>query len=250
VTELVKEKFEELCRADLLVRGADADGIGTYNEKRIHRILKRLITENAECYEIKLGRYVADILLDGTVFEIQTGSFRTLSEKVKFYLEHTDYEVCIVHPVISEKTLIRAERDTGEIMRVSRSPKKGRQSDLLAELYHIADMVGNERLCVRVLYINAEEYRFSEPQRYRRQGRYECDLRPTELVGETVLRTLDDWRALIPKELCCGEFSTAEFEKSTHLSGRNRYYALNALLGTGLVSRRTDGKKNFYRVIE
>ena len=250
MTELDIKRFGELCRADAETHSFATDGIGTYNEKRIHRVIKRYVTEKSECFEIKLGRYVADIIIDGRIFEIQTGTFASLSKKVSFYLEQTDYDVCIIHPVISEKTLIRTQRETGEIMRVSRSPKKETSTDLLAELYHIAPFIGNGRLCVCALYIKAEEYRFSEARRYRREGRYDCDLRPTELLGESKLCALEDWKSLVPKELYGREFSSSEFEKLTRLHGRKRYYALNALCNVGLAEKHAEGKKYLYRIVE
>lgn len=250
MTELERESFARLCCADTVMNVFDGDGIGTYNEKRIHRILKRFITEDASCYEIRLGRYVADVICDGVIYEIQTSSFRTLSDKVRFYLENTELSVCIIRPIVVNKLLQRVDRDTGEILRSSRSPKKGRESDVLPELYHLKDLVGNDRLSVRLLLVNAEEYRFSEAMRYRRKGRYDCDLRPVELVGDRILRGLDDWRALLGEELFDGEFSVADFERVTRTSGRNRYYALEALRSVGVIGKRAEGRRNYYRILK
>ena len=107
----------------------------------------------------------------------------------------------------------------------------------------------NERLCVKILHVKADEYRFSEAQRYRKKGKYDNDLRPTELVGETLLRTLDDVRALIPESLCEKDFSAADFERETKIRGRNRYYALTALCDLGIIFKRTEGKRSFYSVV-
>lgn len=241
-----RELFAQLCRDDLYLHGADGDSIGTYNEKRLHRILKRLVCDDASCYEVKIGRYVADALCGSDIFEIQTGSFRSLSDKVRFYLDNTDYKITVIHPIICEKQLIRADRDTGEVIRRSRSPKRERSSDILPQLYFLRECVPNERLCVKILHVKAEEYRFSEAQRYRKKGKYDNDLRPTELVGETVLRTLDDVRALIPESLCEKNFSAADFERETKICGRNRYYALTAMCELGILVKKAEGKRSFY----
>ena len=250
MTRSEKEVFLDLCRADLRMNVFDGDGIGTYNEKRLHRILKRFITEDASCYEIKLGRYVADVVFGGVIYEIQTASFRTLSSKIRYYLENTDLSVCIIRPVIIQKSLIRAERDTGEVIRVTRSTKKGRPSDVLPELYHLTQSVFNERLSIRLVLVNAEEYRFSEAQRYRRKGRYDCDLRPTALEGCVELSCLDDWRALIREELLERDFSASEFEKHMRISGRNRYYALEALCSVGIIEKKVQGRRTYYTVLK
>lgn len=248
MTERERRLFSELCRDEMLVHGSERDGIGTYNEKRVHRVIKRFISDDPSQYEVKIGKYVADVLRGNGIFEIQTGSFRTLQDKLKYYLENTECEVTVVHPITVRKTLIRAERETGEILRSSRSPKKERASDVLAELYHICETVPDPRLTVRLLCINVDEYRFSEARRYCRSGRYDNEIYPRELVADISLKTLEDWYRLIPDELTDGRFCTSDFEKSTRLCGRNGYYALTALCRTGMLAVETEGRRKFYSV--
>lgn len=248
MTDSEKQAFAALCAAECASVPTGADGIGTYNEKRLHRILKRFITEDEACHEVKIGRYVADVLCENRIFEIQTGSFASLADKLRFYLENGEYTVTVIYPIICEKRLIRADKDTGEVIRSSRSPKHGRPSDALTQLYFIRNLIPNGRLCVRVLHIAADEYRFSEARRYSRKGRYDNDLKPTALLDETVIRGLDDVRALVPPELFGKEFTPSDFESATGLRGRNRYYALAALCGLGTAEKRTEGRRLFYRM--
>ena len=231
------------------MHGKDAEGIGTYNEKRLHRILKRYVTDNAQCYEVRVGRSIADVLEGERITEIQTGSFRPLEKKIGGYLESTQYSVTVLCPVICEKTLIRADKETGEIMNTKRSPKKGRAIDMLPNLFYLREYIDEPRLEVRLLLINAEEYRFSERRRYCREGAYDCDLRPTELVAETVLSGRESYRQLLLSELPEGEFTSAELAKITRLRGRRLSMALSFAVQTGLVSRRTEGKKYIYLVV-
>lgn len=243
------EIFSQLCEEDLALHSSDGDGIGTYNEKRLHRILKRLITENAECYEVKVGKYIADVLERGRITEIQTGCFRTLTDKIEFYLNSTELDITVLHPIICEKKIIRADKETGEIIKISRSTKKERPSDALAELYFLKNLVPDDRLTVRLLHVGAEEYRFSEMRRYCREGRYDSDLRPVAITGETVLRSVEDWKGLIPEELYGVEFSASDFERATRLRGRRRYYALSALVDVGILKERAEGRRRLYKVI-
>ena len=247
--ELDREKFSRLCVEDAHMHGKDAEGIGTYNEKRLHRILKRYVTDNAQCYEVRVGRSIADVLEGERITEIQTSSFRPLGNKIGGYLESTQYSVTVLCPVIGEKMLIRADKETGEIMSTKRSPKKGRAIDLLPNLFYLREHIDDPRLEVRVLLINAEEYRFSERRRYCKEGAYDCDLRPTELVGETVLSDMESYRQLLLSELPEGEFTSAEFAKITRLKGRRLSLAIAFAVQTGLVSRRPEGKKYIYRVV-
>lgn len=248
MTEKEKSLFSELCREEMFVHGSEREGIGTYNEKRIHRVIKRFISDVPSQHEFKLGKYVADVFCDNKIFEIQTGSFRPLADKLKYYLENTQSEIVVVHPITVQKTLIRAERETGEILRSSRSPKKERASDVLAELYHICEVVPNPRITVRLLCINTREYRFSEARRYCKSGRYDNDIYPTETVADIYLKTLEDWYALIPAKLTGGDFCTADFEKSTRLCGRKGYYALTALCSLGMLAVKTEGRRKLYSV--
>ena len=110
-----REKFAKLCAED----GAGeicADSIGLYKEKRLHRILKRLVCENPDAHEFKIGNYVADVFETGRITEIQTGSFYPLHRKLTYYLAKTDYEVRLVHPVIAEKRIIRIDKESGEVI--------------------------------------------------------------------------------------------------------------------------------------
>ena len=228
------------------MHGNDADGIGTYNEKRLHRILKRWVTENADCYEVRVGRNIADVFEGGRITEIQTASFRPLEKKIGNYLRDTQYGVTVICPVISEKTIIRADKDTGEIAYAKLSPKHERDTDLLPRMFYLREHVESSRLEVRILRVRAEEYRFSERMRYRRQGAYDNDLRPVELLGETVLAGKNSYRQLIPKDLADREFTASDFAKQTNLKGRNLSLALAFLTHIGLLSRRTEGKKYIY----
>ena len=239
--------FEQLCLADRILHGSDADGIGTYNEKRFHRIFKRCVTENAECYEVRIGRYIADVVCDGRITEIQTASFSKLEPKLRYYLDKTDYKVTVVLPLISEKKVIRADRLTGEIRSVRRSPKRARAADCLSHLYYLRELVGNPRLEVWVLLVKAEEYRYSERVRYRRTGAYECDLYPVGIDGQIRLCGIDDYRQFVPGELVGEEFDAKGYSRVTGMVGRTLYSALNTLYAIDLLSRRKEGNKYIYR---
>ena len=245
--EKSKKRFEELCLADRILHGSDADSIGTYNEKRFHRIFKRYVTEDAECYEVKIGKYIADVLCDNRVTEIQTTAFGKLLPKLKYYLESTDYDVTVVLPLISEKKVIRADKLTGEIKYVRRSPKKMRPIDGLSHLYYLRELIGDRRLEVLLVLVKAEEYRYSDRVRYRRTGAYERDLYPVEMVDQISLCGISDYVHFIPEHLMTGEFDAKQYSKETGLGGRGLYSALNTLYEVGLLSRRSEGKKYVYR---
>ena len=82
MSDTLFEGFARLCNEDRAVFGSDADNIGTYNEKRFHRIFKRFVCDDANCYEVKVGRFIADVLCDGHITEIQTKNFSNLKKKI------------------------------------------------------------------------------------------------------------------------------------------------------------------------
>lgn len=239
-----KELFDSLCAAESYREcGALAEsGIGIYNEKRLHKILKRTVCDKDDCFEVKVGRYVADVLDGDTIFEIQCASFAPLCQKLEYYLAKTEYKVCVVCPMIAKKTVIRAQRETGEILRMRVSSKKEGIWHALAKLYPIRHLLDNERLTVKIMLVEAEEYRYSEAVRYRKKGKYDSELFPTVLVDSIELCGVDDYKNFLPEELRGEEFSAADFAKLTKLKSRDAYSALNTLAEIGLLSREKQGR--------
>ena len=246
-----KELFERLCAAESY-RTCDIDtdsGIGIYNEKRLHRILKHTFCEREDCFEVKVGKYIADIAIEGRIIEIQCGQFRPLRKKIEYYLENTDYSVLIVHPVISKRTIIRAERASGEVKHVRKSPKRPNEWDVLAKLYPIADLLKSDRVSLKIMLIEAEEYRYSEAVRYRKKGKYDSELFPTKLAESILFSSSEDYRRFLSEELSGREFSASDFAPFTPLRGIDVYSALNSLSAIGILERRKQGRNVRYEMI-
>ena len=190
-----RERFAALCECEAeRADGTAGERFELYAEKRLHRVLKDFISENKETQEQSVGKYTADVLVGDEIVEIQTKSLRPLLSKLSYYLDETDYRVSVVHPIVAEKTLIRAERETGEVLSCKRSPKKGRVFDGLAELYWLSSLLPNERFCVRFCLLRADEVRYSERVRYRKTGAYDSELFPRELLDEVVLQSREEYR--------------------------------------------------------
>ncbi len=243
------EGFSQLCLQDRVMLGSDGESIGTYSEKRFHRIFKRFITEDAERYEVKVGRYVADVLCDGHITEIQTRQFGKIVDKIRYYLENTDYTVSVVKPLIAEKRIIRADKETGEVRYTKRSPKKEGIADALLEIYYLRELVANERLMIHLIYLKADEYRYSDRVRYRRTGKYDSDLCPTEIIREEVLCGKEDYRRFLPDALGEGEFTVKEYSAKSGICGMPAYSALKIMTALGILDVRTENKKFYFKKI-
>ncbi len=240
-----KERFERLCKKDsetLHIR----EGIGTLSEKRLHRVIKSYVSENANDLEIPVGKYVADVFTDGVIYEIQTRAFERLLPKLSYYLEQTPYSVTVIYPVIRNKRIIRIEPETGEVLRSKMSPTHGKAADLLVQLFCVRDVLPNKRIKIKLLLIDAEEYRYSERVKYRRSGAYDSELFPLSLVSEYDFSSAEDFRQFLPEDL--NSFCAAEYSAFIGKKGRRLYSCLNLLCSLGLIEREKDGRKYIYKV--
>ena len=140
-------RFEEICASLSEPPSKEGASIGTYNEKRLHRAIKRFITEDESSFEVKVGTSVADVYRDGIVYEIQTGSFFPLTKKVAAYLANSENEVRIIYPVATKNTVVRLDTSTGEVLRKrAMNTKKGALS-ILPELIYLSDFLKNRKYC-------------------------------------------------------------------------------------------------------
>lgn len=231
---LDREKFANLCACEEAWKSG-GESIGVYKEKRLHRILKRLVCDDPSVYETKVGSYVADVLDRGRITEIQTGSLYPLRGKLAYYLCETEYSVTLIHPVINEKRLIRIDRESGEVLRSRRSPKRVGTGDIMREILYLGELAKSERLEIIILYISADEYRYSEAVRYRRSGKYDSELLPREIIGEERFCGVESYKFLL--EGTTDRFSAREYGEISGMSGRPLYGTLNLLCTLGLLKR-------------
>ena len=249
--QIQKERFAALCAAESYAeRGLCAErAIGIYNEKRIHRILKHTLSENEDDFEVKIGKCVADIFDGERITEIQTKNFSPMRAKLKYYLDNTQYDILVVHPVTVKRQIIRAERETGEVLRVRTSPKRESVYDALARLYPVSEFLSSPRVTVRLMLIEAEEYRYSEAMRYRKEGRYDSELFPTKLSDTVELSSLEDYMTLLPEGFPTGEFSASDVKPFFKLTSRQLYSMLNTLSNVGVLEREKQGRYVRYRTV-
>ena len=247
MTEKEKIRFDGICRAVAERNLQNGDmGIGTYTEKRLHRIIKEFVTEDESCYEVGVGRYVADVYSEGHITEIQTASFKPLAPKIRYYLENTDCKITVICPLLAENMIIRIDPESGEALRKRRSSVHENFCDLIARLYYLRDTVPNERLEFKVMLIRAEEHRYSERMRYRKEGAYVSELFPIELLDSRTFCSYDDFRVLLPP---ADEFDAKYYSAFIKRKGRDLYSCLNFLCSIGLLCREKQGRKYIYKKI-
>jgi hypothetical protein len=210
-----------------------AHSIGTENEKPIHAALKRYYEPHTDSHEVRIGRYIADIVGENGIIEIQTGAFERMYKKLTALLNVS--HVTVVYPIIAKKIVYNV--DTG---RRYNSPKKGTAWHFLPEAYKIRDLLTNENLSFTLCFLTAVEYRTGEY----RSGEYRAGIgrktkklriEPGDIVNEIFLNSVADWA------LFCGElperFTAKEFEHIAKLYGRDGWCALTALVSAGVLDK-------------
>lgn len=245
ISEAEKLRFKIICNEEMLTTRKEGEGIGTLREKRLHSIIKKFIAPESEDHEVvlrermalegKRPKYVADLLIGNTAYEVQTGSFFPLAKKIAYYLENTELDVVIIHPVAYKKWVNWMDTDTGEIVERNRRSALGKPTDIAGELYWILPYLDNPRLSIRIMMLEVEEYRFlSGWGRGGKRGSERYELIPAELCDIARLELAEDYSIFIPDALGA-EFTVPEYEKLSKIRGKAAYTAVRALCALGLV---------------
>ena len=233
-------RFSELCAQELgVIREKAADqGIGTFSEKRMHRILKRFVLDVPSCHEVKIGgKYIADVASGNDIWEIQTGSLYPLSNKIAYYLANTEAHVTVVHPVPAKKYLVWVDPCSGDVTRRHASTKKPGVQSVLPEMVYLSDMLHSGRISVRLIFIEEEEYRFLDgvgQSRKKHSSRYER--LPVALLEDITVDLPSGAGIWLPADLP-SPFTASEFGKVSKLTGRDIYKGLIVLEQTGWILR-------------
>lgn len=197
--------------------------IGTLSEKTLHKIVKNLYEENILYQEVKIDKYYVDVCKDNNIVEVQTKQFNKLRDKINYLLSLDQYNINIVYPVFSKKTIFNI--NNGIIEQPKLSPKKFRVPEVFHELYMIKNLLDNSKLTITLLVFEIDEYRTLTKNR---KG-YVCyDRIPKKLVNEIILKEKKDYLQLLPVELN-PIFSSKELSKLTKTNVKYVNKMLNVL---------------------
>lgn len=219
------------------------NGIGTLSEKTLHAVLKEYYEPRADHQEIRVASYVADIMTDQEIIEIQTQNFNKLRKKLEVFTEVSD--VRIVYPIASTKWLLWVDKTTGEISSPRKSPRRGNSYDIFHELYRIKELLKNPRIKLSIAMIEIEEYRYLDGwSRDKKKGSSRCERIPIALTDEILIDSREDYHKLIPPGLK-PDFTSRDFKTASKLSLSKAQLALNVLYNLEVVQR-TGKKGNLY----
>lgn len=242
-----KEKFE--WAKQVVVKGSYKDsGIGTLKEGTLHKVLKHYIEADPTKHEIKIENFVADIVQENKIIEIQTRAFANLRKKLDCFLK--DYQVTIVYPIAYLKWLSWIDLDTGEMSEKRKSPKKGTPYEIFFELYKIKSLLTHPNLSIHIILMNIEEYKLLNGwSRDKKRGAHRKDRIPIEIIDEINIEQPSDYIKLIPEGLE-ESFTSQDFKKHTKLSLSSAQTALNILTHLGVTERiGKKGRAYLYRKV-
>lgn len=222
-------------------------GIGTLNEKTLHITLKSYFEPDKSKHEIKVLGYVADIVNDSGIIEIQTQGLNRLRKKLDVLLDYTN--VTIVYPIAQTKWLYWIDKETGEISKKRKSPKKGNEFDAFKELYKIKMYLNNQNLHICLVLIDLEEYRYLDGwSNDKKKGSTRCERIPIKINQEIFLNELKDYKRFFPSDLNL-KFTSRDFSKAAKINLRTAQIALNILsFKKAIVKVGKTGKLNLYQL--
>lgn len=219
-------RFHEACDKIILLE-RQTNGIGTLGEKTLHAILKNYYEPDIEKQEIRMCGYVADIVNENGVVEIQTRSFDKLRKKLEQFLEIS--EVTIVYPIPHVKWLRWIDEESGEMSKPRKSPRKGTPYMIFPELYKIKSYLCHPNLNLCIAMIDMEEFKLLNGwSQDKKKGSSRYDRVPLELIEEICIKNQEEYQKLIPESLE-EEFTAKDFQKASKISLGAARTAMNVL---------------------
>ena len=220
------------------------EGIGTLSEGTLHAVIKNYLDSDESHHERKYLRFFCDVYDGDHIYEIQTRQLFKLGRKLTVFLP--EKRVTVVFPISGQKNVFWIDQATGEFSGGRKSPRSGRATDVLPELYGIVDYLNEPNIDILVLLFRMDEYRnLNGWGRGGKRGSSRYDRIPRELTNEVHLKTADDYRAILPNDLP-QTFSAKEFSKFVKLSIGASYGALKVLEKVGVVTISKEGRLNSY----
>lgn len=119
--------------------------------------MKNYFEPYGENQEIRIGGYVADIVGENGVIEIQTRQFNKLLKKLEAFLDYCD--VTVVYPIPAVKYVRWIDTETGELSEKHKSPRKYTIYEVMPELYKIKYTLDNPRFHLCLCMLETEEIR-------------------------------------------------------------------------------------------
>ena len=156
--------------------------------------MKADYAEPGDRFEVPLDGFVIDIVRDGSLIEIQTGSFGAMGKKLDHLLPSN--QIVVVYPIAVETYL----QKPGVTPR--KSPKHGSVYDLFAELVSIPTLVDHPNLSLEVVLVAVTKVQVADAKVRRGRGGFRTEDRQLrEILGRHRFDEGRDLLELVPDGL-------------------------------------------------
>ncbi|WP_027727250.1 hypothetical protein [Treponema sp. C6A8] len=190
------------------------------NESSLHNTLKKLYAYQTDGKtEVEKYGHIYDIITkDGEIIEIQNKNLKQIFPKIKDTLEK-GLKIKVVHPVVITKKIELKDKD-GNIIKRSRSSKKGSVYDVFREAAGIYQILFEKNFTLEVPEIDITEIRVQEEslvQSKNNRRRYKRDWNKinkklNEINKIHTFKSPEDYLSLLPASLA-EEFCAKDIAK-------------------------------------
>lgn len=181
-------------------------GIGTLNESPLHAAIKDYVALPGDRFEVDIDGFVADIVRDDEIIEVQTARFGAMTRKLDRLLE--GWHITIVHPIAIRTWIERPDRPR------RRSPARRSAYHVFEELVSIPTLLDHPHLRLRILLIEELQHRAHDPNLRRRRGGWRVVERELiSVVDDWTMTDTDDLAGLLPADLP-DPFTTADLARA------------------------------------
>ncbi|MBQ7921554.1 MAG: hypothetical protein IJ325_03130 [Clostridia bacterium] len=242
--EISRSRFYQITY-DVTKESHERFNIGTYKEKKLHLVLKRYFEQNMDYHEVPCNGFIADILRENTITEIETSGFTGLNPKLDAYLP--EYQVTLVLPLASQKYVSWIDLETGEISPKRRSPKKQTVYNALCECIRIKKHIGAKNLRILAVMLEMQEYRVLDGwSTDRKKGSHRYERIPTDLLEIYELTDKSSYAEWIP-DVCQKEFTVETFAKHAKIPAETARTVIKLMEHMGILAfAGKSGRKYLY----
>ena len=187
--------------------------IGMLNEQPLHAALKQHYATPGGNLEVTVDGFVVDVVRDDQLYEIQTGNFSAVKEKMACLAAH--HPVRLVYPIAKEKWLLKLPKEKGGETKRRKSPKRGRPAEVFKELVSFPELVCEPTFALEVVLTQEEEVRRYDPARgWRQHGWVTVERRLLDVVDRCLYREPRDMATMMMAEALPDRFTTADLAEA------------------------------------
>jgi hypothetical protein len=213
--------------------------IGTLRESALHATLKKWYARPGDRFEVSVDGFFIDIQRGQALIEIQTRNFAALKRKLLILIER--HPVRLIHPIATEKFIVRLGTNKAEPVRRRKSPRKGKLEDIFSELVSLPDLIAHPNFTLEVALTREEEIqKRGRGGSWRRKGWKIVDRVLLDVIDATVFESPADFRRFLPEGLPT-PFTTTDLAHHGHYPrylAQKMTYCLRRMGALGVVGKR------------